>query len=130
MRMWHSGAALAVALLGAVAFTNGAHTNPTDTAPIQGRVMDLAGLALQQAHVRVTDETTGASTETLTEMNGRFWIPNLAPAHTYAVDVRCIGFVPWHAAGIHPTSTGAALADVAMEAIPALQHATERVAQR
>jgi len=68
----------------------------------------------------VTDETTGASTETLTELNGRFLIANLEPSHTYAVDVRCIGFVPYHAAGIHPTSTGAALADVSMEPIPPL----------
>jgi hypothetical protein len=66
MRKWYSGAALAVALLGAVAFTNASRTN--ETAPIEGRVMDLQGLIIQRAHVRVTDETTGASTETLSQM--------------------------------------------------------------
>jgi len=126
MRTWYSGAALAVALMGAVAFTNGPRTN--ETAPIEGRVMDLVGDAIQRAHVRITDETTGASTETLSEMNGRFWIPNLDPTHTYAVDVRCIGYIPWHGAGIHPTTTGAALDNVAMEPIKPLS--TLRVAVR
>jgi len=79
--------------------------------------------------VRVTDETTGASTETLSQMNGRFVISNLEPSHTYAVDVRAIGFVPYHASGIHPTSAGAALADVSMEPIPPLS-STLRVAAR
>jgi hypothetical protein len=102
--------------MGAVAFTNG-----PETAPIEGRVLDLEGLVIQQAHVRVTDETTGASLETLTTMNGRFAIANLAPSHTYAVDVRCIGFAPYHVAGIHPTTSGAALADVEMVPIKPLQ---------
>jgi Carboxypeptidase regulatory-like domain len=127
MRMWYSGAALAVALMGAVAFTNGSRS--TDTAPIEGRVLDLEGLVIQHAHVRITDETTGASMETLTTMNGRFVIANLEASHTYAVDVRCIGFVPYHASGIRPTSTGAALSDVAMEPIPPLSPAL-RVAVR
>jgi hypothetical protein len=128
MRMWHAGATLAVALMGAVAFTNGSRTS--EAAPIEGRVLDVvAGLVIQRAHVRVTDETTGASTETLTTMNGRFVIPNLVPEHTYAVDVRCIGFVPYHASGIHPTSAGAALSDVSMEPIPPLS-STLRVAAR
>jgi hypothetical protein len=126
MRTWYAGAALAVALMGAVAFTNGSRTN--DTAPIEGRVMDLVGDAIQRAHVRITDETTGASTETLSQMNGRFWIPNLEPTHTYSVDVRCIGYIPWHASGIRPTTTGAALDVVAMEPIKPLS--TLRVAQR
>jgi len=126
MRTWYSGAALAVALMGAVAFTNGSRRN--DTAPIEGRVMDLVGDAIQSAHVRITDETTGASIETLSAMNGRFWIPNLEPTHTYAVDVRCIGYAPWHGSGIIPTSTGAALADVTMEPIKPLS--TLRVAAR
>ena len=117
MRTWYAGAALGVALMGAVAFTNGSRMSGPETAPIEGRVMDLEGLVIQHAHVRVTDETTGASSETLTMMNGRFFISNLEPTHTYAVDVRCIGFVPYHAAGIHPTTTGAAMADVAMEPI-------------
>lgn len=131
MRTWYSGAALAVALLGAVAFTNGSRTNDSrrnDTAPIEGRVMDLVGDAIQQAHVRITDEMTGVSTETLSEMNGRFAIANLEPTHTYAVDVRCIGYIPWHTSGIHPTSAGAALEDVAMEPIKPLS--TWRVATR
>ena len=127
MRKWYSGAALAVALMGAVAFTNASRTN--ETAPIEGRVMDLQGLIIQRAHVRVTDETTGASTETLSQMNGRFVISNLEPSHTYAVDVRAIGFVPYHASGIHPTLAGAALADVSMEPIPPLS-STLRVAER
>jgi len=50
MRMWHSGAALAVALMGAVAFTNASRTN--ETAPIEGRVMDLQGLIIQRARHR------------------------------------------------------------------------------
>ena len=120
MRTWYAGATLAVALIGAVAFTNDSRTNGVETAPIEGRVMDLEGLVIQQAHVRVTDETTGASTETLSAMNGRFVIGNLAPSHTYAVDVRCIGFVPYHVSGIHPTTTGAAMSDVAMEPIKPL----------
>lgn len=128
MRTWYAGATLAVALMGAVAFTNGARANGTETAPIEGRVMDLEGLVIQHAHVRVTDETTGASTETLSTMNGRFTIANLEPAHTYAVDVRCIGFVPYHVSGIHPTTAGAALADVEMEPIKPLS--TLRVAIR
>jgi hypothetical protein len=115
MRTWYRGAALAAALMGAVAFTNASRT--TDAAPIEGRVMDLVGDAIQYAHVRVTDEMTGASAETLTLLNGRFLMPNLAPDHTYAVDIRCIGYVPWHTSGIHPTSAGAALNDVAMEPI-------------
>jgi len=127
MRTWYKSAALGLALMGAVAFTNDSRTN--ENAPIEGRVMDLEGLVIQYAHVRVTDETTGASTETLTTLNGRFVIPNLEPAHTYAVDVRCIGFVPFHASGIHPTSAGAALADVSMETIPPLS-STLRVAAR
>ncbi len=117
MRTWYAGATLAVALMGAVAFTNGSRVNGPETAPIEGRVMDLEGLVIQQAHVRVTDETTGATVETLSMMNGRFIIANLAPSHTYAVDVRCIGFVPFHAVGIHPTTAGAALADVEMQPI-------------
>jgi len=129
MRTWYSGAALAVALLGAVAFTNGSRvSNGYDTAPIEGRVMDLEGLVVQHAHVRITDELTGASTETLTMTNGRFIIQNLDPAHTYAVDVRSIGFVPYHASGIHPTTAGAALADVNMEPIPPVS--TFRMAAR
>jgi Carboxypeptidase regulatory-like domain len=112
MRTWYSGAALAVALIGAVAFTNG-----PSTAPIEGRVTDLEGLVIQSAHVRVTDETTGASAVTLTEMNGHFAIRNLEPTHTYAIDVLAIGYVPFHTAGVHPTSAGAALGDVTMEPI-------------
>lgn len=128
MRTWYAGAALGVALMGAVAFTNGSRVNGPETAPIEGRVMDLEGLVIQHAHVRVTDETTGASMETLTLMNGRFVIANLEPTHTYAVDVRCIGFVPYHTGGIHPTTTGAALTDVEMEPIKPLS--TLRVAVR
>ena len=120
MRTWYAGATLAVALIGAVAFTNTSRANGPETAPIEGRVMDLEGLVIQQAHVRVTDETTGASIETLSMMNGRFLVANLAPSHTYAVDVRCIGFVPYHVSGIHPTTAGAALTDVAMEPIKPL----------
>jgi hypothetical protein len=118
MRTWYSGAVLAAALMGAVAFTNGSRTG--ETAPIEGRVMGLGGDAIQLAHVRVTDELTGASAETLTLMNGRFIMPNLAPNHTYAVDVRCIGYVPWHSAGVRPTTAGAALDVVTMEPIPPL----------
>ena len=128
MRTWYKGAALAAALMGAVAFTNGSRANSHTTAPIEGRVLDLVGLAVQRAHVRVTDEVTGASIETLTTMNGHFLISNLEPTHTYAVDVRCIGYVPWHGSGIYPTSTGAALADVAMEPIKPVS--TLRVAAR
>lgn len=126
MRTWYAGATLAVALIGAVAFTNGSRTN--DTAPIEGRVMAIDGDAIQLAHVRITDEATGASIETLSMMNGRFVIANLAADHSYAVDVRCIGYVPFHAAGVHPTTAGAALDNVAMEPIKPLQ--TLRVAQR
>ena len=143
MRTWYSGAALAVALMGAVAFTNGsrklglseAKPCPTDqsssalrcidvprsgTAPIEGRVMDLVGDVIQYAHVRITDETTGASIETLSTLNGRFLVANLEADHTYAVDVRCIGYIPWHAAGVRPTTAGAALDNVAMEPIKPL----------
>jgi carboxypeptidase family protein len=123
MRTWYAGAALAVALMGAVAFTK------PENAPIEGRVMDLVGDAVQRAHVRVVDETTGATATTLTELNGRFWIPNLDARHTYAIDVRCIGFVPWHVNGVHPTTAGAAVGAVTMEPIPPL-HATMSVAQR
>jgi hypothetical protein len=111
--------------MGAVAFTNGSRTN--DTAPIEGRVMDVQGDAIQRAHVRITDEATGASIETLSLMNGRFVIANLAPDHTYAVDVRCIGYVPFHASGVHPTTAGAALDYIGMEPIKPLQ---VRVAER
>jgi hypothetical protein len=126
MRTWHSGAALAVALMGAVAFTNG--SPKPDTAPIEGRVMAIDGDAIQLAHVRITDEATGVSIETLSMMNGRFVIANLAADHTYAIDVRCIGYVPWHTSGIHPTTAGAALDNVAMEPIKHLS--TLRVAAR
>ena len=126
MRTWHTGAALAVALLGAVAFTNGSRTN--DTAPIEGRVMDLVGDAVQHAHVRITDEATGASIETMSQLNGRFLIPNLEPTHTYAVDVRCIGYIPFHTSGVHPTTAGAALDNVSLEPIKPLN--TLRVATR
>ena len=126
MRTWYSSAALAVALMGAVAFTNGSRVH--DTAPIEGRVMDLVGDAVEYAHVRITDEMTGASVETLSATNGRFLIPNLEPNHTYAVDVRCIGYIPWHSSGVTPTTTGAAISGVAMEPIKALS--TLRVAQR
>lgn len=124
MRTWFAGATLAVALIGAVALTT------PENAPIEGRVMDLVGDAVQSAHVTVVDEMTGARATTLTQLNGRFWIPNLDAAHTYAIDVKCIGFVPWHATGVHPTTTGAAVADVAMEPIPRLTHPTVRVAVR
>jgi hypothetical protein len=126
MRTWYSGAALAVALLGAVAFTNGSRS--TDPAPIEGRVIDLAGDVIQHAHVRITDEMTGASIETFSTLNGRFLVANLAPDHTYAVDVRCIGYIPWHTSGVHPTTAGAALDNVAMEPIKPLS--TLRVAAR
>jgi carboxypeptidase family protein len=124
MRTWYSGAALAVALMGSVAFTK-----PWN-APIEGRVMDLVGSAVQSAHVRVVDEVTGATATALTELNGRFWVPNLIADHTYTIDVKCIGFIPWHAEGVHPTASGAALAPVTMEPIPSLSHATVRVAAR
>lgn len=120
MRTWYAGATLAVALIGAVAFTNDSHTNTPDNAPIEGRVTDVQGDALQHAHVRITDEATGASIETLSLMNGRFLIANLASTHSYAVDVRCIGYVPFHASGVHPTTAGAALDNVAMEPIKPL----------
>jgi Carboxypeptidase regulatory-like domain len=126
MRTWHAGATLAVALMGAVAFTNGSRTTRPETAPIEGRVTDVQGGALQRAHVRITDEATGASTETLSLMNGRFLIANLASDHTYAIDVRCIGYVPFHTSGIHPTTAGAAIDNVAMEPIKPLT--TMRVA--
>jgi hypothetical protein len=124
MRTWYSGAALAVALMGAVAFAR------PENAPIEGRVMDVVGDAVQSAHVRVVDELTGETAATLTEFNGRFWVPNLDASHTYTIDVRCIGFVPWHTAGVHPTSAGAAIGAVTMEPIPPLSHSTVRVAIR
>jgi hypothetical protein len=126
MQTWYRGAALAAALIGAVAFTNASRVS--ETAPIEGRVLDLGGDVLQYAHVRVTDEMTGATAETLTMLNGRFKMPNLVPNHTYAVDVRCIGYIPWHASGIRPTSTGAALSVVTMEPIRRLREL--RVAMR
>ncbi len=124
MRTWYAGAALAVALMGAVAFTK------PENAPIEGRVMDLVGDAVQSAHVIIVDEMTGVTATTLTQLNGRFWIPNLDASHTYAINVKCIGFVPWHASGVHPTSSGAAVADVTMEPIKLVSHGPERIAIR
>ncbi len=92
--------------------------------------MDLIGDAVQSAHVIVVDEMTGVQATTLTELNGRFWIPNLDASHTYAIDVKCIGFVPWHATGVHPTAAGAAVANVTMEPIKPLSRRTVRVAER
>ncbi len=117
-------ALLPAALVASVGFTN--RVPSTEPAPIAGRVMDLVGDAVQFAHVRITDQMTGAVLTTLTSLNGNFVIENLSRDHHYSVDVRCIGYVPRTLTDVQPTADGAAIADVMMEPIP--RRATPRIA--
>ena len=64
-----------------------------EVAGIAGRVRDSQGLAVPGALVRVVNETTGVTVEALTDVQGAYRAPSLAPGR-YRLDVRLDGFEP------------------------------------
>lgn len=84
----------AAALIVTIAAALPAPQGTPDAARITGRVTDTHGVALAAAHVDIIDHEDGARTAVLTDGDGHYQLPALAPAHHITLLVRCIGFVP------------------------------------
>jgi hypothetical protein len=63
----------------------------SDTATISGRITDQSGAVLIEAHVEVTDVSTGVSLSTVTNSDGIYVFPNLHPG-LYRMVVKQDGF--------------------------------------
>src|SRR5215471_16642444 len=71
---------------------------------ISGSVTDPQKAVLSGAHVKATDQATGATLTTTTDSSGTFHF-NLIPAGTYKVEVSATGFKTTTQTGI-PVSAG------------------------
>src|SRR3984893_596510 len=60
---------------------------------IVGTVTDASGAVIPSAKVRVTDEATSTSRETVTNEQGYYVVPSLRPS-TYTLSIEASGFSP------------------------------------
>jgi len=93
------------------------HRWPRESGAIAGEVMDRRGTPLDAAHVDVRDGVTGETVSVLSDANGNFIVHGLAGAHTYAVAVRRIGYVPRTVHDVPVRAGRETAADVTMDAI-------------
>src|SRR5579862_1214657 len=112
-KKWNN--ALAVAAL----FLLGAMTAPelksqTTTAVILGTVLDSSGAVLPGAAVRITNEETGKTQNTVTDEAGRYNVPDLQVG-TYDVQASLIGFQTLIKKKITLTVGGQAVVDLALQ---------------
>ena len=79
------------ALTALLALCPAALAQETASSGITGQVLDASKAGLPGATVTVTNNATNAQRTTQTDSEGRFTVPNLAPA-TYTVKIELTGF--------------------------------------
>ena len=84
---------------------------------IGGEIMDRHGKPLVSAHVDLYDTATGAGISAVTDDNGNYVVNGLAVDHYYAMNIRCIGFLPQQRRSVTPSVGGALTNDVTLDPI-------------
>jgi len=86
--------------IGGLLWSGTAMAQGVTTAAVSGRVMNPAGEPIVGAQVVVTRVATGVNQGTLTNQDGRYFIPGLIPG-TYNVSAQSFGFAPARHDSVH-----------------------------
>jgi hypothetical protein len=84
---------------------------------IGGEIMDRRGKPLVSAHIDLYDTATGAELSAVTDDNGNYVVSGLPVDHYYAMNIRCIGFLPQQRRSVTPSVGGALTNDVTLDPI-------------
>ena len=84
---------------------------------IGGEIMDRRGKPLVSAHIDLYDTATGAELSAVTDDNGNYVVSGLPVDHYYAMNIRCIGFLPQQRRSVTPAVGGALTDDVTLDPI-------------
>ena len=99
MRRTLCSAALAVfALTGLL--TEQAAAQGVTTSAVSGRIVDASGQPIATVQVAVTNTATGVATGALSGVDGRYFVPHLAPGGPYTVEAQSIGYETQRREGI------------------------------
>ena len=63
-------------------------------AAIEGRIVSVDGMPLEQAIVQVTNTSNGERWQTTTSARGRYFLEHLSVGGPYRIEVRAVGFEP------------------------------------
>ncbi len=72
----------------------------SDTAAIEGRVLDRDGAAIQGAEITLLDRSSGSSRRVRSDAAGRVYIAGLPPGAVYTVTAQRSSFAPAHLGGL------------------------------